>query len=61
MRAYGIVDSGDAAAMGPGAMTDQRWNAFFAAASAEGIYPKTLDWRRAYSLQFIQPPGAQRK
>jgi NitT/TauT family transport system substrate-binding protein len=54
MRAYGIVDSGDAARTGPGAMTDQRWASFFAAASSEGVYPKSLDWRRAYDLQFIK-------
>ena len=54
MRSYGVVDSGDAARLGPGAMTDQRWNAFFTAASSEGVYPKSLDWRRAYDLQFIR-------
>jgi NitT/TauT family transport system substrate-binding protein len=54
MRSYGVVDSGDAARLGAGAMTDQRWAAFFAAASAEGVYPKSLDWRRAYDLQFIR-------
>jgi NitT/TauT family transport system substrate-binding protein len=54
MRAYGVVDSGDAARLGPGAMTDQRWATFFAAASSEGVYPKSLDWRRAYDLHFIK-------
>ena len=59
MRAYGIVDSGDAAQMGPGAMTDARWGAFFTAASAEGVYPKTLDYHRAYDLQFLPGPAAK--
>jgi NitT/TauT family transport system substrate-binding protein len=53
MRSYGIVDSGDAARLGPGAMTDARWSAFFTAASSEGVYPKTLDYHRAYDLSFL--------
>jgi len=55
MRQYGIVDSGDAVRLGPGAMTDKRWTDFFAVASAQGIYPKTLDFRRAYTLSFLAP------
>ncbi len=35
-----------------GAMTDARWKAFFDVASAQGVYPKTLDYKRAYTLQF---------
>ncbi|HXV00831.1 MAG TPA: ABC transporter substrate-binding protein [Caulobacteraceae bacterium] len=61
MRAYGIVDSGDAARLGPGAMTDQRWASFFSAASAEGVYPKTLDFKRAYDLAFVRPAGSAAK
>ncbi|MGH7024653.1 MAG: ABC transporter substrate-binding protein [Caulobacteraceae bacterium] len=53
MRAYGIVDSGDAASAGPGAMTDARWARFFAMAASERLYPKTLDYRRAYTLAFL--------
>ena len=51
MRQYGIVGSGS------GAMTDQRWAAFFKMASAQGVYPTSLDYRRAYSLQFLPPDG----
>lgn len=50
MRAYGIV-SGDKGEK-IGAMTDARWQAFFDVASSQGVYPKTLDWKRAYTLQF---------
>jgi NitT/TauT family transport system substrate-binding protein len=53
---YGIVDGGEAKAT-PGAMTDQRWADFFQMASGQGVYPKDLDYRRAYSLQFVQPPA----
>jgi NitT/TauT family transport system substrate-binding protein len=33
-------------------MTDARWKAFFDVAAAQGVYPKTLDYKRAYTLQF---------
>jgi NitT/TauT family transport system substrate-binding protein len=50
MRSYGIV-SGDQAAPA-GSMTDARWKAFFDVASGQGVYPKTLDYKKAYTLQF---------
>lgn len=55
MRAKGIVDSGDAASGGLGAMTDRRWAAFFKVASDQGVYPKTLDYKAAYTLAFVRP------
>ena len=48
MRAHGIVGSGDV-----GAMTDARWKAFFDVAAAQGVYPKTMDYRQGYTLQFL--------
>ena len=57
MRAYGIVDSGDAKTQGLGAMTDARWAAFFTMASAMGVFPKALNYKSAYSLAFVQPAG----
>jgi len=57
MKTYGIVESGEAATAGPGAMTDARWDAFFKMASAQGVYPKTLDAKKAYTLQFVTPPA----
>jgi len=36
-------------------MTDARWAAFFKVASAQGVYPKTVDYRRAYTLRFVEP------
>ena len=47
MRQYQIV-----APDGSGAMTDERWQEFFTVASSQGVYPKDLDFRRAYTLQF---------
>ena len=53
MRAYGLVDSGDAKTGGVGVMTDARWADFFKIASSQGVYPKTLDYKSAYTLQFV--------
>lgn len=55
MRAYGIV--GDGAQTPIGAMTDARWAAFFKVASEQGVYKPTLDYRRAYTLQFLTAPA----
>jgi len=59
MRQYQIVDGGDASALGVGAMTDARWQAFFDVASSQGIYPKTLDYKSAYTLDFLPKPPAK--
>ncbi len=53
MKAYGIVESGDAKTLGIGAMTDARWEAFFKTVAEERLYPATLDFHKAYTLQFI--------
>jgi NitT/TauT family transport system substrate-binding protein len=53
MKAYGIVDSGEAKTAGVGAMTDARWKEFFDMAVSTGVYPATLDYKRAYTLQFL--------
>jgi NitT/TauT family transport system substrate-binding protein len=57
LKANAIVEGGDAAKGGIGAMTDARWQTLFDVASAAGVYPKTLDYRRAYTLQFVAPPA----
>jgi NitT/TauT family transport system substrate-binding protein len=53
MIAHGIVDSGHALTAGIGAMTDARWEEFLKQTSAEGLYPKTMDVKQAYTLQFV--------
>ena len=54
MRAYGLVESGDALNNGIGAMTDARWAEFFKVAADQGVYPRTLDYKQAYTLQFVR-------
>ncbi|RAI44009.1 ABC transporter substrate-binding protein [Rhodoplanes roseus] len=53
MKTAGIVDSGDALAMGIGAMTDARMTAFFASMVKAGVVKPTVDFRRSYTLQFV--------
>jgi NitT/TauT family transport system substrate-binding protein len=53
IKEYGIVVSGDAETLGIGAMTDARWRDFFNNMSNAGVYPKDLDFRKAYTLQFV--------
>lgn len=53
MKDRGIVDSGDTERLGIGAMSDARWESFFRSMAAQGLYPADLDWRRAYTLRFV--------
>jgi NitT/TauT family transport system substrate-binding protein len=57
LKANGIVDGGDAKTAGIGVMTDARWKTFFDMAASTGVYPKTLDYKRAYTLQFLGQPA----
>ena len=62
MLAYGrkalkernIVQAGGAPI---GAMEDARWKAFFDVMAADGLYPKTLDYRAAYTTDFLPQPS----
>lgn len=53
IKQYGVVDSGDAKTMGIGAMTDARWQDFFATMTKAGLYPAGMDVKKAYTLQFV--------
>lgn len=52
MRSYGIVGKDGEI----GQMSDARWAEFFKVASEQGVYPKTMDYKKAYTLQFL-PKG----
>ena len=53
MKEYGIVDSGDSIKFGIGAMTDARWKGFFDKMVRAGVAKADLDYRRGYTLQFV--------
>ena len=53
MKRYGVVDSGDTLTLGIGAMTDARWKDFFDKMVAIGMVDADTDYKRAYTLQFV--------
>ncbi|HEX3503824.1 MAG TPA: ABC transporter substrate-binding protein [Xanthobacteraceae bacterium] len=53
LKQYGIVDSGDAATLGVGAMTDARIKAFFDQMVRSGVVKAGLDYKKGYTLQFV--------
>jgi NitT/TauT family transport system substrate-binding protein len=53
MKEHGIVDSGDAVTLGIGAMTDARMVNFFDKMVRAGVIKPTVDFRKSYSLQFV--------
>ncbi len=53
MKEHGIVDSGEARELGIGAMTDAHFAAFFDEMVKAGVVKATLDYRKAYTLRFV--------
>jgi NitT/TauT family transport system substrate-binding protein len=53
MKEFGIVDSGDSIKLGIGAMTDARVKSFFDKMVRAGVVKAGLDYKRAYTLQFV--------
>lgn len=53
MKEYGIVDSGNTVRDGIGAMTDERMSSFFDKMSRAGVVKRDIDYRKAYTLRFI--------
>jgi NitT/TauT family transport system substrate-binding protein len=51
MNAYHLADAPDGSI---GGMTDARWQTFFNTMASEGLYPKTLDYRKAFDLRFVK-------
>jgi len=53
LKERGVVDSGDAKSYGIGVMTDARVKSFFDKMVRAGVVPADLDYKKAYTLQFI--------
>ena len=53
LKDYGIVDSGDAATLGIGAMTDARMKNFYDKMVRAGVVKPSVDPAKSYTLQFI--------
>lgn len=57
LRDNDIVDGGDAALYGLGSMTDERWKAFFDVTSQAGVYDANLNWRDAFTNNYLPGRG----
>ncbi len=55
MREAGLIDGDQAKIDGIGAMNDMGWADAFSVAVEAGLYPKDMDYKRGYTLQFIGP------
>jgi NitT/TauT family transport system substrate-binding protein len=53
MIASGLLESGSAKELGIGSMTDARWKDFFDTMVKAGVYSPSLDYKSAYTLQFV--------
>jgi NitT/TauT family transport system substrate-binding protein len=60
MKEYGVIDSGDAKQSGIGAMTEARGRDFFETMVKAGLYPADLDFRKAYTLRFVNKKAGMR-
>jgi len=54
MKRHDMLLSGDGKAFGLGSMTDGQWKLFYDTMSSEGLYPKGLDYKKAYDLSFAR-------
>lgn len=53
MREREMLTGGDAKTLGIGAMSDTRWKDFFDTMSASGVYKPDLDYKKAYTLEYL--------
>jgi NitT/TauT family transport system substrate-binding protein len=53
LKAYGLVESGDAAKSGIGAMTDEHMKSFFDKMVKAGLFKADLDYKTSYTLKFV--------
>ncbi|MDB5411131.1 MAG: thiY [Rhodospirillales bacterium] len=53
LKTAGIVETEETARLGIGAMTDERWKSHFALLADQGLIPRNQDYRRAFTLQFV--------
>ena len=53
MKSYGIAGPASEKGARIGTMSDAHWKTFFDTMVSEGLYPKTLDYKKAYTLKFV--------
>lgn len=57
LKEHGVVEGGDAKTAGAGVMTEARWKSFFELMSNAGLYPKDMDYKQAYTTEFVGHKG----
>lgn len=60
MLTYGLATGGDAETLGIGTMTAKRWQTFFEVMAANGVYEDDLNWRAAFTTEFVNHGSEQR-
>jgi NitT/TauT family transport system substrate-binding protein len=55
LKEYGIVTGGDAARLGIGAMTEQRWQEQFQTMVQAKLFQPSTPYQNAFTLQFVTP------
>ncbi|QSJ16424.1 ABC transporter substrate-binding protein [Nostoc sp. UHCC 0702] len=53
LQEYGIIISGTAQTQGIGAMSEERWRSFFNSMVNVGIYKPNVNYKDAFTLQFV--------
>ena len=54
MKSYGILEPPGLKLHRIGQMSDAQWKTFFDTMVSEKLYPATLDYKKAYTLDFVQ-------
>ncbi len=54
MKEHNLLLAGDGKSFGLGMMTEKRWKTFYDTMAAQGLYPKGLDYKKAYDLSFLR-------
>lgn len=57
VKKMGLVDSGDAQTLGVGAMTNERWKAFYQSLVDGKVFQDNFAFEKAYNLDFIPKKG----
>ncbi|MUG92202.1 ABC transporter substrate-binding protein [Scytonema sp. UIC 10036] len=53
LKEYGAIVSGDAEKLGIGAMTAERWQSFFNNMVQAGVFDTSVDYKDAFTLNFV--------
>ena len=54
IREYNMISNEVLLGKNIGTMSDKKWNDFFNIMAENNVYDKTLNWKEAYTLDFIK-------